>query len=88
MILRIHTLAPFTHISYDVGDDQHHWEGSGEKREYFPSVTPPHASGDIPGTLPWTPAPSYGITAPYWVAGAGSGSFPILPAGRQWQHPV
>ena len=40
------------------------------------------------GLLPGAPAPSYGITAPCWVAGAGSGSFPILPAGRQWQHPV
>ena len=64
------------------------WGGGGEKREHFPPVTPPHASETFLELLPGAPAPSYGITAPYRVAGAGSGSCPILPASRQWQHPV
>ena len=76
VVLRIHTLAPFTHVSDNMGDNWHQQEGSGEKREHFPSVTPPHPSGDIPGSPPCTPTPSCGITAPYWVAGAGSGLCP------------
>ena len=79
------TLALFT-LMYNVGDDCRTLGWRWRKGNIFPSVSPPPASETFLGLFPGASAPSYGITALYWVAGAGSGSCPILPAGRQWQH--
>ena len=85
VVLRMHTLSPFTYISYNVGDDSHHcgfygilptplgiqWRKNGT--HLWPQLMPLKTFLRL---LPGAPAPSQGTTAPYWVAGAGSGLFP------------